>query len=72
MTEFNYKIGRYLIDFSILEKKIAIECDGKYWHNTERQKKSDKNKDEFLSLRGWIVIRFSEEEIFKNLESNFE
>ena len=70
-SEFNYKAGRYLIDFAIPAKKIAIECDGKYWHDSERQKGRDKNRDEFLSSHEWTVIRFSEEEILKNLESCF-
>ena len=51
-----YKMGRYFIDFAIMEKKIALEIDGAH-HQIKEVKEKDKRKDKFLNELGWTVIR---------------
>ena len=51
------------LDFAIVDKKIAIECDGSYWH---RDKNRDRRRDYFLKSRGWTTIRFSDKDILEN------
>ena len=58
----------FVIDFVILEQRIAIEVDGKKWHTSKEAKKRDKFKDYQLKREGWKVIRIKEEEI-DNLDS---
>ena len=74
-AEFQYRIkhgkdilGRdryYFVDFAIPENKIVIECDGTYWHkNIEK----DKIRQDRIENLGWTVLRFTEEEINKDLK----
>ena len=54
-----YKVGYYRLDFALLRYKIAIECDGKQWHSSPKQKAHDRKRDAYLRSRGWKVLRFS-------------
>ena len=61
--EAQYTVGAFSIDFAFVEHKLAIECDGDYWHGTEHQKKKDRIKDGYLKHEGWHVVRLTETEI---------
>lgn len=50
-----YPIDGMILDFADPHKKIAIECDGKDWHDEEK----DDARDSKLSAKGWIVYRIS-------------
>ena len=41
-------LGRYIVDFICLEKKLIIEIDGEY-HNVEEQKTFDEAREKWLS-----------------------
>lgn len=43
----------FFLDFANPFKKIAIECDGKQWHDKEK----DKRRDAHLYYAGWTVYR---------------
>jgi very-short-patch-repair endonuclease len=80
-----YPIGPYSVDFCFPEEKLIIEADGDFWHANpellkERnkttlyplQKKTialDKAKNSYLKNHGWILFRFWERDIYKNLEN---
>lgn len=49
--------GKWFIDFAFNDKKIALEIDGKQ-HEYADRKKSDQEKDKFLTENGWKVIRY--------------
>jgi very-short-patch-repair endonuclease len=51
-----YRVGKYFIDFAIIENKIAIEIDGQQ-HLQELRAKSDKKKDDLLIKLGWSIYR---------------
>ena len=53
----------FIIDFAIVDKKIAIEVDGKKWHSSKGARKHDRFKDYQLKREGWRVIRIKEDEI---------
>lgn len=69
-----YEVGQYRIDFFIslsgtTDKpiKIAIECDGHDFHErTKEQARRDKSKDRWLQSSGFIVLRFTGSEIWKD------
>ncbi len=74
-----FAIGRFVCDFAIPEYKIAIECDGDYWHANpsiyskenlnEIQKtkiRIDKAKNSLLRKEGWTLFRFFETDIKKS------
>ena len=60
-------IGNYITDFYCPKSKLIIEIDGGQ-HYSEQEKKKDKIRDDYISKIGLKVLRFSDNEIFKNLE----
>jgi len=59
-------IGSYIVDFVCLEKKLVIELDGGQ-HNEEKGIKHDQKRTEFLEQSGFKVLRFWNEQVFKNI-----
>jgi very-short-patch-repair endonuclease len=57
--ESQYQIGSYRVDFTIPEGFIAIECDGKKYHNSIL----DAERDLTLKKTGWTVLRFPSDRI---------
>ena len=57
---------RYIVDFLISvyngSKGIVVEIDGGY-HQTEEMILKDKNRDDYLHLRGFVVMRFTNDQI---------
>lgn len=45
----------YFLDFANPFLRIAIECDGKEWHDVAR----DRARDEKLAAAGWMVFRIT-------------
>jgi very-short-patch-repair endonuclease len=56
-----YPIGKYQADFANPGFKIALELDGKDYHNTER----DRKRDAELAEMGWTVFRVSGAEMYR-------
>ncbi len=54
----------YFIDFGNPFLKIGIECDGKEWHNAER----DAARDARLSAEGWEIYRIPGHECRRSLD----
>lgn len=55
------------IDIAVLDRKIAIYCDGDYWHNLPNYKQRDRKVNKILKEQGWVVLRFWEHEINENV-----
>ncbi len=60
-------IDQYIVDFVCISKKLIIELDGKY-HLTAEQKKADQLRTEKLSDLGFSVLRFTNDEVLKDLK----
>lgn len=58
-----HPIGPYIVDFACLVRKVLIEIDGS--QHAERQD-DDKKRDAFLHARGYRVLRFWNNDVFKN------
>lgn len=56
-------------DIAFPDKKIAIFCDGDYWHNRPKSKERDEHVTEELQKQGWLVLRYWEHEINANVEA---
>lgn len=65
--QFSTRTG-FVIDFAIVDQRIAIEVDGEKWHSSEEARKRDRFKDYQLRREGWRVIRVKENQL-DNLES---
>ena len=61
-------IGRYIVDFVTLEKKLVIELDGSQ-HLDDGKIEYDNERTEFLQTKGYKVIRIYNSDISNNLES---
>lgn len=49
-----YPVGRYFVDFANPRARVALECDGKEWH--QDQAKDDARQSDIESW-GWTVYR---------------
>ena len=61
-------IGKYIIDFVNLERKIIIELDG----GQDLENKEDQLRDRWLEEQGYEVLRFWDNEVFMNIEGVLE
>ena len=64
-------IGPYIVDFYCPEMKLIIELDGDSHFIDDGQEK-DIRRDAFLSGNGFRVLRFTNTEIYDNLEQVVE
>ena len=58
-------MGVTIADFYLPKIKTVIYCDGDYWHNLPDIKDRDRRQEEFLTKRGFKIIRFKEKDIKK-------
>jgi leucyl-tRNA synthetase len=61
-----HAIGKYIVDFVCLEKKLVIEIDGSIHDNSTEE---DKIREEDIKLNGYQIIRFRNQEVFKDIDS---
>lgn len=64
MNKYN-AATHYKIDIASYVHKIAIEVDGAS-HKSKKVKKWDKKKEMILNSKGWIVLRFWNEEVMED------
>lgn len=80
MTFLGYELGkdfvrqhplacRFVCDFAFVPEQIAIEIDGRS-HKEKKQREKDRERDMFLYLNGWVVIRIPDQK-FNGKESLF-
>lgn len=62
-----YPIGKYVVDFCCLRKKLIIELDGS-GHSLPQNKMYDFNRSKFLMQKGYKVLRIWN----SDLDNNFE
>ena len=63
-----HPIESYIVDFVSLQDNLIVEVDGGY-HEDEEQKKYDEERTKLLTEIGFRVIRFSNEDVLKNLNA---
>lgn len=64
-------IGDCIADFVYLPNSLIIELDGGY-HQLPQQQRNDAARTEWLEEKGFTVIRFSNEDVLKNIEHVLE
>ena len=60
-------IGDYIVDFYCPAAKLIIEIDGGQHYSKENILK-DEARDKFLNALGFRVLRFSNSDVFNNIE----
>jgi len=58
-------IGRYIVDFVCHQSKIVVELDGSQ-HGETNVRAYDEERTVFLSSRWYRVLRFPNQEVFRN------
>ena len=56
-------LGRYIVDFVCLEKRVVIEVDG---GQHAQQTPEDRERDAWLQNEGFVVLRFWNNEVLQN------
>jgi very-short-patch-repair endonuclease len=59
-----YEVGTKTLDLVVVGSagRLAVECDGHYWHTSPAQTDSDARRDRDLRRMGWDVVRVRESE----------
>ena len=60
-------IGKYVVDFICHERKLIIELDGGQ-HNENKNIENDIERTNFLESLGFKIIRFWNNDIYKNID----
>lgn len=60
-----HPIGPYVADFCSVSKKLVIELDGETHDKTEEE---DIKRTVYLQKQGFRVIRFTNDDVFDNIE----
>lgn len=63
-----YSVGNYIVDFCCPRLKFVVELDG-ITHQDEKVQDHDSRKEKYLSSRGFVVLRFSDNEVLENTDS---
>jgi very-short-patch-repair endonuclease len=62
-------LGRFIVDFSCYDERLVIELDGgQHLENHEE----DAARTQWLESRGFRVLRFWNDEVFKNMDGVLE
>jgi very-short-patch-repair endonuclease len=60
-------MGNYIADFVAHSCKLIVEVDGES-HDFEERIRHDARRDQWLVSRGYRVLRFTNDDVLKNLE----
>jgi very-short-patch-repair endonuclease len=60
-------MGNYIADFVAHSRKLIVEVDGES-HDFEERIRHDGRRDEWFASRGYCVLRFTNDDVMKNLE----
>ena len=67
-AEFQFGVFNYSLDVALVDLKIAIEYDGYYHFDSEKNKDYYKNRQEKIEKEGWKFLRYSIFDKFPDLE----
>jgi very-short-patch-repair endonuclease len=60
-------MGNYIADFVAHSRKLIVEVDGES-HDFEERIRRDVQRDAWFASRGYRVLRFTNDDVMKNLE----
>lgn len=62
-----HPVGKYITDFACVREKLIIEVDGAT-HGEDQEMQYDERRTEFLHSQSWRIVRYGNEEIYKNID----
>src|SRR5579872_4702170 len=66
-----HPIGPYIADFACTAARLVIEIDGGT-HSTPEEVRHDLRRSAYLRKQGWRIIRVTNTDVYKNLDSVLE
>ena len=66
-----HPIGPYIADFASVLSHLVVEVDGGT-HSTDAELAHDRHRDAYLKSRGWRVLRVTNEDVYKRLDTLLE
>ena len=64
-------IGNYIVDFFAPKARLIVEVDGAQ-HMTDRMARRDKQRDDYLTHLGLLVLRFPDSKVLRETEGVME
>ena len=64
-------MGKFIADFACHAARVIVEIDGPS-HDFESRLRHDENRDVWIASQGYVVLRFSNEDVLTNLEGVLE
>lgn len=61
-----HPVAPYILDFACVKYRLAIEVDGET-HSSVEERAYDSRRTKVLETKGWTVIRFRNDEIYKQM-----
>lgn len=61
-----HPIGPFFADFASVSKRLVVELDGQYHDLIEE---NDLDRQQYLNSEGWTVVRFTNDEVLRDVES---
>ncbi|MFO1032846.1 MAG: endonuclease domain-containing protein [Hyphomicrobiales bacterium] len=61
-------VGHFIADFACRERKLIVEVDGAT-HSNDLEVARDSRRTALLEAQGWTVLRFWNEDVFRNLNA---
>ena len=62
-----HPVGKHIVDFACVREKLVIEVDGAT-HGDDMEITYDVQRSKFFESQGWKIIRYGNEEIYKNID----
>lgn len=63
-----HSIGPYVADFACVKSRLVIEVDG-FTHTSDFELAHDKKRDAYMKSLGWKILRFWNEDIYRDIDS---
>lgn len=63
-----HPVGPYIADFACVRRRLVVEVDGAT-HSTLAERQHDERRARYLNSRGWMVLRFWNDEIYRDLDA---
>jgi very-short-patch-repair endonuclease len=64
-----HTIGHFIVDFYCVQAQLVIEVDGEIHQYTQEE---DAIRQEFIEAQDLMVLRFTNDDIFKNIDAVLE
>lgn len=63
-----YAIGNYIAEFACVPRMLIVDLEEPP-HNLADQSACDAQRTQYLLAQGWVILRYTNEDIFRSLDS---